>query len=201
MKPIPLSFFRGDEPGAVRSAGIACVLAAVLVTGLSCGIKAPPVPRETVVPSPVREISVRRAGDGVVVEFTFPATSLDGGKLQRIAGYRLGREGPDGSKTETEEFFSFSQQSALVGKKVSVPGPLPPGPGIYRYFVLPLDAYGSHAREEARAAFSRDPGAPSDSEGVKPPKGGGEESPGTEGGKDPAAGGGSRRTSGPRDGP
>jgi len=180
---------------------VACLLAAVLATGLCCGIKAPPVPRETVVPSPVREITVRRAGEGVVVEFTFPATSLDGGKLQRISGYRLVREGPDGAKTETEEFFSFSQQSGLVGKKVSVPGPLPPGPGTYRYFVLPLDAYGSHAREEARAAFSRDPGAPSDSEGEKPPEAGGAEFPGTDGGKDPAAGRGSPRTSEPRDGP
>lgn len=126
----------------------------LLGAGLACGVKAPPVPRETVVPSPVLELGVRPDGDGVVLEFTLPATRLDGGRLAGIAGYRVQRTGPDGDRWEREVRFSFSQQSAMVGKKVTVYAPLPPRPGVHRYTVVPLDAYGSHPRGNAWAEFS-----------------------------------------------
>jgi len=122
--------------------------------GLACGVKAPPVPRETVVPSPVLELGVRPDGDGVVLEFTLPATRLDGGRLAGIAGYRVERTGPDGDRWEREVRFSFSQRSAMVGKKVTITEPLPPRPGVYRYTVVPLDAYGSHPRGNAWATLS-----------------------------------------------
>ncbi len=149
-----------ENKDIMRFIAVRCLFALLLLTTSACGIKAPPVPRETVVPSPIRDLSVRQADDGILVDFTLPATRLDGGPLEKIAGYRLVCRGPDGTKTEQEFLFSFSQQSAMVGKKVSVPETLPPGPGIYRYTVVPLDAYGSHPREKVWVEFTRDDGRP-----------------------------------------
>ena len=102
-------------------------------------------------PSPILELKVRPDDEAMVLEFTLPATRLDGGRLGKIAGYRILRIGPAGRRVEREVRFSFSQQSAMVGRKVSVAEPRPTRPGVYRYTVLPLDAYGSHPRGNAWA--------------------------------------------------
>ncbi len=152
MWPRPLPTGNVD----MRSGFTLFLLAVLLSAAPACGIKAPPRPRETVVPSPVQELSIRQADDGIVLEFTLPATRLDGGPLEDIAGYRIVRQGPDGKKTEEEVWFSFSQQKAMAGKKVSFPDARPAGPGLYRYTVLPLDAYGSHPRGNATVEFSQE---------------------------------------------
>jgi len=162
----------GDNEGVLCPLAARCLLAALLLSGPACGIKAPPVPRETVVPSPVLDLSVQAdVGGGVVLEFTLPATRLDGGPLGKIAGYRVVRRGPDGALTEHEVRFGFSQRSAMVGKRVSLPDGLPPGPGVYRYTVVPLDAYGSHPRGNVWAEFSRD-GGPGRPDPLPPESGG-----------------------------
>lgn len=143
----------------VRASGLygrRLLLLLVLAGGLSCGIKAPPVPRETVVPSAVLDLSARVEGEGVLLEFTLPATRLDGGRLAKIAGYRVLRTGPENRQEQRDVRFSFSQQSGMVGKRVSILDPHPERPGTYRYSVLPLDAYGSHPRGNAWAEVSFD---------------------------------------------
>jgi len=145
-----------EREGHMQLASVRFLFAALVLAGSACGIKAPPVPRETVVPTPVRNLAVQRTDDGVLLTFTLPATRLDGGRLKEIAGYRVLCRGPDGGRSEQEFLFSFSQRSAMVGRPVELPEALPAAPGTYRYAVVPLDRYGSHPRGERWVEFVRE---------------------------------------------
>jgi len=124
----------------------AAVLLCLLCAQFSCGVKAPPQPRDTVVPGPVLDLSVQFQKDGVHLTFTLPAKSLDGSRLERIGGYRILRQGPDGKKVRTEILFSTTQQVEMRGEGVSYVDQLPDQAGDFRFCVVPLDPYGSHPR-------------------------------------------------------
>jgi len=128
--------------GRVRrfAAGIA---AAALFPVPSCGVKAPPQPRELVVPAPVRDLGVTAVPQGVRITFTLPAESLDGSPLEGIGGYRILREGPAGKDLLEEIRFSVSERRQRPGKSVVYLDAPPEQAGVYRYCVVPFDAYGS----------------------------------------------------------
>ncbi len=144
--PLEMGGFRqpagGAGPGRLFSAGIGV---AVLLFAASCGVKAPPRPRELVVPAPIEKVTVTAVPDGLKVAFTLPSKSLDGAALKTIGGYRIVREGPDGRQVREAVQFSVSDRRRKVGKRVTFLDEPPASAGTYRYCVVPLDAYGSHA--------------------------------------------------------
>ncbi len=109
-----------------------------------CGIKAPPQPRELVVPAPVDDVAVLIVPEGLEITFTLPSKSLDGSPLEVIAGYRIVREGPDGKDVREDVRFSVSEMKRRTGKRVAFLDDPPARAGTYRYCVIPVDAYGSH---------------------------------------------------------
>ena len=123
----------------------ACILCVLFCAG-SCGMKAPPQPRGSVVPAPVKDVYVKVDPPGPRITFTLPATSIDGTPLKKIGGYRVLRNGPGGKDLREEMLFSVSEQISMVGK-VHVFQDVPPAvPGRYLYCVVPLDSYGSSPR-------------------------------------------------------
>lgn len=126
------------------AAAFVVAVAAGLLCVLSCGVKAPPQPREVVVPAPVEEVAVRDLPEGVRITFTLPSKSLDGTPLEGIGGYRIVREGPDGKDVREDIRFSVSEMRQMIGKSASFLDEAPGRAGTYRYCVVPLDMYGSH---------------------------------------------------------
>ena len=110
----------------------------------SCGIKAPPQPRELVVPAPVKDVAVAIAPDGLEITFTLPLKSLNGTPLEAIGGYRILREGPEGKDVRKDVRFSVSEMKQMVGKRVAFLDDPPDQAGTYRYCVIPVDVYGIH---------------------------------------------------------
>jgi hypothetical protein len=110
----------------------------------SCGVKAPPQPRELVVPAPVDDVAVSIVPEGLEITFTLPSKSLDGSPLEVVAGYRILREGPDGKDVREDVRFSVSEMKRRTGKRVAFLDEPPQQAGTYRYCVIPVDIYGSH---------------------------------------------------------
>lgn len=148
--------FASGEPG-VRSRGPARhapargvrllasgALALVFLHGASCGVKAPPQPRERVVPAPVEDVEVMAVPEGLRITFTLPSNSLDGSPLKTIGGYRIVREGPDGKSLREDVRLSVSEMRQRVGGSVAYLDEPPEKGGAYRYCVFPVDGYGSH---------------------------------------------------------
>ncbi|MEW6439647.1 MAG: hypothetical protein AB1640_01810 [bacterium] len=135
---------------------------------IACGLKADPQPRDSVVPMPVADLSVRAEGGLMRVDFTLPDKSLDGSSLEAIGGYRLILGSPSGKEEERRDVrFSVTEQKRQVGRSVTVYQAPEEGSGTYTFWVLPLDAYGSHPEigegvplvweGQAPAAGQRDP--------------------------------------------
>lgn len=108
-----------------------------------CGIKAAPVPRETVVPAAVGDLRVEVVQEGIRLEWRFPGRSLDGSPLAAVAGFKVVRRGPDGERVRREEWFPISERKAKVGARMIWTDMHPPGKGVYTFWVVPFDAYGS----------------------------------------------------------
>ena len=107
-------------------------------------MKAPPQPRELVVPAPVEDVAVHAVPEGLQITFTLPSESLDGSRLEVIGGYRILREGPDGKNVRVETRFSVSEMRQRLGKSMAFLDETPEKAGVYRYCVIPFDVYGSH---------------------------------------------------------
>jgi hypothetical protein len=120
------------------------VLFSVLIA--CCGVKSAPVPRETVVPVPVEDVELTVTSEGIKLEWTLPVRSLDGSPLKGLAGYKVVREGPDGKKIREEVWFHISERKNMVGEKVLFIDAPPKQKGIYYFWVIPFDAYGSSPR-------------------------------------------------------
>jgi len=125
----------------------------VLFHSTSCGVKAPPQPRERVVPAPVEDVAVTMGPGGLKITFTLPSKSLDGSPLKGIGGYRILREGPDGKGVREDIRFSVSEMRQKVGKAVAFLDKPPERPGTYRYCVVPVDMYGSHPSTRQTVEF------------------------------------------------
>jgi hypothetical protein len=138
------------RPGAALAVAMATM---ALLHSASCGVKAPPRPRELVVPAPVEDVAVEIVPDGLEITFTLPSKSLDGFPLERIGGYRILREGPDGEVVREDVRFSVSEMRQRAGKRVVFPDEPPEQPGTYRYCVMPMDAYGSHPSRRQTVEF------------------------------------------------
>jgi len=110
---------------------------------VACGLKASPVPRETVVPVPIEDIKLTRTSEGIKIEWTLPDRALDGSPLREIAGYRVVRQGPDGLSTRKEVWLPFSERQQKTGEKVFFIDTFPEQKGIYHFWVIPFDTYGS----------------------------------------------------------
>lgn len=141
----------------------ACIGVLVLLSVASCGVKAPPQPRESVVPAPVEDVAVTPLPEGLRITFTLPSQSLDGSPLKEVGGYRILREGPEGRDVREEIRFSVSEMKQRVGKSISFLDVPPVQAGIYRYCVVPFDMYGSgpsksHAVEFCWEGFLSDDG-------------------------------------------
>lgn len=134
-------------------------------------MKAPPQPRDTVVPAPVKDLFVKVDPQGPRITFTLPSTSLDGTPLKKIGGYRIIRDGPNGKDVLEEELFSVSEQISMVGKAQEFLDASPPRAGRYRYCVVPLDPYGSRPRRNLWVGLYWEgiqPGGPERSAPVSP---------------------------------
>ena len=132
---------------------VACLVICFLFIAIACGVKAPPQPYRSVVPQPVTDLSVQQDPEGVNVTFTLPSKSLDGTPLESLGGYNILWEGPGGESECREIRFSVTEQAMMVGKAVDYPDALPPKTGIYYYWVLPVDRYGSHPRKGPPTVF------------------------------------------------
>ena len=133
------------RPRAVRGWILTSAIAAAASFLLaSCGVKAPPQPRELVVPAPVEDVAVAVLPGGPDIAFTLPSNSLDGSPLEAVGGYRILREGPEGRVVREDVRFSVSEMRQRVGKRVLFQDERPEQAGTYRYCVIPVDAYGSH---------------------------------------------------------
>jgi len=121
----------------------------LIFTGVSCGVKAPPQPREVVVPGPVGDFTVELDPEGPRIVFTLPSVSIDGTPLKKIGGYRVLRKGPEGKQVREEVRFSVTEQTRMAGKQVSFQDAPPAGAGVHSYCVVPLDTYGSHPKQNA----------------------------------------------------
>jgi len=149
---------RRDRDSRIRTSGAgwvfgAAIAVAGLLPGLSCGIKAPPQPRELVVPAPIEDVAVRVVPEGLRITFTLPSKSLDGSPLETIGGYRILREGPDGKEVREETRFSVSEMRQRRGKSMAFLDEIPEQAGVYRYCVIPLDVYGSHPSRSQMRPF------------------------------------------------
>jgi hypothetical protein len=148
-RALRMGFFqqsRRAERAGVCWAGrlLAMGMATALFSGLCCGLKASPQPREVVVPAPAEAVAVLVVPEGLQIRFTLPSRSLDGSPLGEIGGYRILREGPGGKDVREEVRFSVSEMRQMLGRSVAFLD-VPPGQaGRYRYCVIPFDAYGSH---------------------------------------------------------
>ncbi len=121
-----------------------CVLAILcLLLGLGCGIKAPPVAPETVVPAPVDDLQVTVTEGGIRLEWTLPERSLDGSDLKEVAGFKIIRSGPEGECIRREKWFPISERSRMVGKRLSWTDLAPLQQGLYTFWVVPFDTYGT----------------------------------------------------------
>ncbi len=127
------------------------IAVAVVFALASCGVKAPPQPREVVVPAPVEALAVTIVPEGLRITFTLPSKSLDGSRLKGIGGYRILREGPEGTDVREDVRFSVSEMRQKVGKTLTFLDKPPSQAATYRYCVVPVDAYGSHASERRTA--------------------------------------------------
>jgi hypothetical protein len=119
----------------------------------SCGVKAPPRPRELVVPAPVKDVAVAIVPDGLEITFTLPSKSLDGSPLEVIGGYRILREGSEGKDVREDVRFSVSEMRQMAGERVAFLDDPPEQAGTYRYCVIPVDVYGSHPSRRQTAAL------------------------------------------------
>lgn|GEM_PF-1472924 len=119
----------------------------------SCGVKAPPQPRELVVPAPVKDVAVGIVPNGLEITFTLPAKSLDGSPLEVVGGYRILREGPEGRDVREDVRFSVSEMREMTGKRVAFLDEPPEQAGKYRYCVIPVDVYGSHPSKRQTGEF------------------------------------------------
>ena len=129
------------------------VAASFILLSASCGVKAPPQPRELVVPAPVKDVAVAIVPDGLEITFTLPSKSLDGFPLKVIGGYRIFREASDGRDVREDVRFSVSERKQMVGKRVAFLDDPPEQAGTYRYCVIPVDVYGSHASRRQTAGL------------------------------------------------
>ena len=121
----------------------------------ACGLKASPLPRETIVPAPVRQVTAVVVPEGVRLEFALPRHSLDGNRLMAIGGYRVLRQGMGDKKREIRQeiHLSVSEQRLQPGKKVVFLDSVPAEAGTYRYCVEPFDLYDSSPRECPETEF------------------------------------------------
>jgi hypothetical protein len=129
------------------------IAAVIFLLFASCGVKAPPQPRELVVPAPVEDVAVAVLSEGPEITFTLPSKSLDGSPLEAIGGYRIVREGPAGKDVRADVRFSVSEMRQRIGKRVAFLDELPDQAGTYRYCVIPVDVYGSHPSRRETGAF------------------------------------------------
>lgn len=125
----------------------------VLAVG-ACGIKAPPIPRETVVPAPIEDIRSTVTDKGITLEWMLPGRSLDGSPLRELAGYKVIRDGPDGKKVRTEIWFPISERKKEIGEKALFSDSVPSQKGVYTFWVVPFDAYGTSAPPREGAAVN-----------------------------------------------
>jgi len=149
---------QGSGPASRPLAGMGWIFTigiagAFLFLLAACGVKAPPRPRELVVPAPVEDVAVEIVPDGLEITFTLPSKSLDGFPLEGIGGYRILREGPDGEVVREDVRFSVSEMRQRAGKRAVFVDEPPEQPGTYRYCVMPMDAYGSHPSRRQTVEF------------------------------------------------
>jgi hypothetical protein len=79
--------------------GVAILVGALLVAGLGCGRKGPPLPPRPVTPAAVGSLRVEPRGAGFLVSWSRPTRNQDGSTLQDLMELRVSRSpgsGPDG---------------------------------------------------------------------------------------------------------
>jgi hypothetical protein len=110
---------------------VALLLGVLLVAGLGCGRKGPPLPPRPVIPAAVSGLRVEPQGGGLLVSWSRPTRNQDGSPLQDLVEFRLSRS----------------------------PGSVPDGPsGFSLLTTVRADAPGNATVEDGRYAFLDDGG-------------------------------------------
>jgi hypothetical protein len=138
----------------VCSSSALVIAVAVLLLLASCGVKAPPQPREFVVPAPVKDVAVMVLPEGGLrITFTLPSKSIDGHPIEAVGGYRIVREGPGGQDVREHKRFSVSEARQRVGQEMAFFDELPLQAGAYRYCVFAFDIYGIYTGKRKAEEF------------------------------------------------
>lgn len=120
---------------------------------LSCGVKAPPIPPEFMVPERIDDLQVQMEDGGVLLKWTIPEKNIDGSDLLDLKGFKVFRKDiPDEEidcppcSGEFEEFYDFTiivpGRAVIVDDKVYLKD-FSLSPNItYVYMVLTYNARG-----------------------------------------------------------
>lgn len=89
----------------------------------SCGLKAPPLPPEAVVPERISDLRVKMIEGGVTLKWTIPTTNTDGTPLTDLVGFKVLRKDVADKDIDcppcTGEFNEIADFTVLVpGKAV-----------------------------------------------------------------------------------
>jgi hypothetical protein len=79
--------------------GVAILVGALLLAGLACGRKGPPLPPRPVIPAGVTSLRVEPRAGGLLVSWTRPTRNQDGSPLRDLLEFRVARSpgsAPDG---------------------------------------------------------------------------------------------------------
>jgi hypothetical protein len=131
----------------------------------SCGLKAPPLPPEAVVPERIEDLKVKMIEGGVTLKWTVPTTNTDGTALTDLVGFKVLRKDVPDEDVDcppcTGEFNEIADFTVLVpGKAVISEGAVlfsdtSLSPFVkYTYVVLSYNSAGNFSRTSNDVAVS-----------------------------------------------
>jgi hypothetical protein len=123
----------------------------------SCGLKAPPLPPEPVLPERISDLKVKMIEGGVMLKWTIPTTNTDGTALTDLAGFKvLRKDVPDknvdcppctGDFVEIADFTISSPGKAVISDGTVLFSDMSLSPSItYTYVVISYTSAGSFSR-------------------------------------------------------
>lgn len=123
----------------------------------SCGLKAPPLPPEAVVPERTGDLKVKMTDGGVTLKWTIPTTNTDGTPLTDLVGFKvLRKDVPDedvdcppctGEFQEVADFTVSVPGKAVISNGAVVFSDTSLSPSItYTYVVISYDSTGNFSK-------------------------------------------------------
>jgi hypothetical protein len=93
---------------------------------VSCGLKAPPLPPEAVVPDRITDLRLKKIEGGVTLKWTMPTADTDGMELTDLAGFKVLRKDVPDKDIDcppcTGEFTEIADFTLSVPGKAQISG-------------------------------------------------------------------------------